>query len=236
MAVVTGITDAARKDGRFVVLVDGRPFATVSLDIIARLELHVGDELSEAQTAVLEREAGALKTFDRALNMLAFQARSSRDMRRRLVQKGEEPEHVDAAIEKMEASGLIDDAQYARQVARSKLLGAGASKRRLQQELFKRGVARGTADEAIAEVIEEEDVDEDAAVREVAEKKLRTLQKEDGPTRRRRLYAFLARRGYDGDVIRRAIADVLGGPGADGDDGDDGEDGTDHEAATGALG
>jgi regulatory protein len=234
MAIVTGITDAARKDGRFVVLVDGRPFATVSLDIIARLELHVGDELSEAQTAVLEREAAALRTYDRAINMLAFQARSSRDMRRRLVQKGEEPALVDAAIERLQASGLIDDAQYARQVARSKLLGAGASKRRLQQELFKRGVERGTADEAIAEVIEEEDVDEDAAVREVAEKKLRTLQKEDAPTRRRRLYGFLARRGYDGDVIRRALADVLAGDGGAGDG--DADDAADDDAATGALG
>jgi regulatory protein len=137
--------------------------------------------------------------------MLAFQARSSRDLRRRLVQKGEEPALVDSAIERLVAAGFVDDAQFARQLARSKLLGAGASKRRLQQELFKRGVERGTADEAIAEVIEDEAVDEDAVVREVAAKKLRSLQREDEPSRRRKLYAFLARRGYDGAVIRRAM-------------------------------
>jgi len=113
---------------------------------------------------------------------------------------------VDAAIDRLTAAGFIDDAQFARQLARSKLLGAGASKRRLQQELFKRGVERGTADEAIAEVIADEDVDEEAVVREVAAKKLRSLQRDDEPTRRRKLYAFLARRGYDSDVIRRALA------------------------------
>jgi len=206
MPQVTGIVDAARKDGRFVVQVDGKPFATVSLDMLDRLSLRVGEELDDARAERLRQEAASLGTYDRAINMLAFQARSSRDLRRRLVQKGEEPVQVDAAIDRLTAAGFIDDAQFARQLARSKLLGAGASKRRLQQELFKRGVERGTADEAIAEVIADEDVDEEAVVREVAAKKLRSLQRDDEPTRRRKLYAFLARRGYDSDVIRRALA------------------------------
>jgi regulatory protein len=209
MPQVTAIVDAARKDGRFSVQVDGAAFATVSLDMLERLTLRVGQELSEARAELLQQEAAALATYDRAINMLAFQARSSRDLRRRLVQKGEEPVHVDAAIERLIAAGFVDDAQFARQLARSKLLGAGASKRRLQQELFKRGVERGTADEAIAEVIADEGVDEDVVVREVAAKKLRSLQRDDEPTRRRKLYAFLARRGYDGDVIRRAMGVVL---------------------------
>jgi regulatory protein len=205
MPIVTAIVDAARKDGRFVVQVDEKPFATVSLEMLERLSLRVGEELTEARSEALQREAAALGTYDRAINMLAFQARSSRDLRRRLVQKGEDPAYVDAALERLLAAGFLDDAQFARQLARSKLLGSGASKRRLQQELFKRGVERGTADEAIAEVIADEDVDEDAVVREVAAKKLRSLQKDDEPTRRRKLYAFLARRGYDGAVIRRAM-------------------------------
>jgi regulatory protein len=216
MPVVTAIVSAARKDGRFEVKVDGAAFATVSLDMLERLSLRVGEELTGARAELLEREAAALATYDRAINMLAFQARSSRDLKRRLVQKGEEPADVDAAIERLVAAGFVDDAEFARQLARSKLLGSGASKRRLQQELFKRGVERGTADEAIAEVIADEAVDEDAVVREVAAKKLRSLQRDDEPTRRRKLYAFLARRGYDGAVIRRAMGAVLAA-GSDGE-------------------
>lgn len=45
----------------------------------------------------------------------------------------------------------------------------------------------------------------------VARKKLRTLAKLDLPTQQRRLDAFLARRGYDGEdisnVLRRIIDD-----------------------------
>jgi regulatory protein len=78
------------------------------------------------------------------------------------------------------------------------------------QELFRRGVDRDVADAAIAETFEEEAVDEDLLVERAARKKLRALAGLDAPTRDRRLYAFLARRGFDGDAIRRAMKKVTG--------------------------
>ena len=207
--VITGIVESTRKEGRYVVAVDGRPAHTVSLDIIDQLKLCVGGAVDAAGEAALEGAAAALQTYDRALNLLAFQARSARDLRRKLVQKGEPAEHVDRAIERLTAQGLLDDAQFARQLARSKVASQGASRRRLQQEMFKRGVAREVADEAIAEVYEDEQVDEGVLVEEVARKKVRSLAKLDPEARRRRLYAFLARRGYEGEAIRRAMRAVL---------------------------
>lgn len=209
MDLITGIIESPRKDGRFVLQVAGKSFATVSLDILERLRLAVGGELSPELATRIGEEAAALGAYDRALNMLAFQARSARDLRRRLVQKGEDPAHVDAAIERLVANGLLDDASFARQFARSRVAGQGASKRRLQQDLFKRGVGREVADEAIAEVLSDEGVDEGEVVERVARKKARSLAKLDAPTRRRRLYSFLARRGYEADAIRRAMAAVL---------------------------
>jgi len=150
-------------------------------------------------------------TYDRALDMLEARGRSVAELRRLLLRKGEPPEAVDAAIERLRASGLLDDANYARQLTRSKALGAGLSKRRIQQELTKRGVARELAADAIDAVFDEESIDEAESIERVARKKLRTLTKLDAPTRRRRLYGFLARRGYDADditsVLRRLDAD-----------------------------
>jgi regulatory protein len=207
--IITAITPSARKEGRFDVLVEGRSFALVSLDIVERLDLGVGVELSPAKERALLEEAEALATYDRALNLLAVQARSSRDLKRRLVQKGEPAAYVERAIERLTAVGLLDDAQFARQLARSKAVGQGASKRRVQQEMFKRGVARDVADEAITEVFEEEQVDESESAEAAARKKLRTLTGADDETRRRRLYGFLARRGYGPDAIRATLERVL---------------------------
>ena len=182
--------------------------ATVSAEIVERLGLREGLVLAAPQVAVLREAAAALRTFDRALNMLAARARSSTELRRKLVEKGEPPALADQAIARLAALGLLDDDEYARQVARGRLLG-GASKRRVQQELWRRGVARDVADEAVAEVVADEEVDEEDSAVRVARRKAASLAKLDGPTRRRRLYGFLARRGYDHAAIRAAMAQVL---------------------------
>lgn len=140
--------------------------------------------------------------------MLEARARSVAELRRLLIRKGELVADVDAAIERLVAAGVLDDAAYARQLTRSKAIGAGQSRRRIQQELAKRGVAREISDQAIGAVYEEEGIDDADSIERVARKKLRTLRKLDPSTRRRRLYAFLARRGFDSDDIARVMKEL----------------------------
>lgn len=148
-------------------------------------------------------------TYERALDMLEARARAVTELRRLLLKKGEPPDDVDAAIERLRASGLLDDANFARQLTRSKAIGGGHSRRRIQQELAKRGVARDVSDEAIEEVFETEGVDEAESIERVARKKLRTLSGLDSAARKRRLYGYLARRGYTSDAIARVLQIVL---------------------------
>lgn len=148
-------------------------------------------------------------TYERALDMLEARARGADELRRLLVRKGESPAEVDETIARLTRAGLLDDAAYARQLARSKALGAGMSRRRIQQELTRRGVARDVSTEAIDDVFEDEVVDEGTLIERAAAKKLRTLSRLDPATQRRRLYAFLARRGFDADDIQRVLRTML---------------------------
>ena len=148
--------------------------------------------------------------------MLEARARGIVELRRLLLKKGEPEADVDAAIARLTASGLLDDTNFARQLTRSKAVGAGLSRRRIGQELAKRGVSREISDEAIEAVFDEEGIDEIESIDRVARKKLRMLTKFDDATRRRRLYAFLARRGYDNDDITRVLQTLLAKSDADG--------------------
>ena len=110
MSLITGIVPVPRPPGRFSVLVDGRELAVLSLDAIERLRLAVGGSIAGLENAIA-LEAKRLHTFDRALNMLAFRARSSSELARSLVRKGEERPHVDWAIARLTEQGLLDDEQ-----------------------------------------------------------------------------------------------------------------------------
>lgn len=204
MSVISAIVPAPRPAGRFAVLVDGREHAVLSLDAIERLGLVVGRPIAGLEEAIA-LESARLHSYDRALNMLAFRARSSSELARSLVRKGEEKAHVDWAIARLQEQGLLDDAAFARAFTRSKVVGGKQSRRRVEQELARKGVARTVAGEAIDDVFQDEAVDQRSIVEEAARKKLRALAGLEPAVQRRRLYAFLARRGYDLDDIRAAI-------------------------------
>ncbi|HEX5409778.1 MAG TPA: RecX family transcriptional regulator [Gemmatimonadaceae bacterium] len=203
--LVTAITPSHRKEGRFDVCVDGEAVAVLSLETIERLALHVGSGFTAAVRTQVENEAQALRVYDRALDLLAFRARAARELRLALIRKGEPAPYVDRAIARLESLGLLDDAAFARQFSRSRIAGPGFSRRRLQSELARRGVAREVADAAIADAIGDDGTDMDDTLERIAMRKLHTLRSVSAPVRRRRLYAFLARRGYDADAIRRVL-------------------------------
>ena len=77
---------------------------------------------------------------------------------------------------------------------------------------MQRGVARDVADGAIRQVFEAEGTDEAAVAERAARKKLRSLARVEPVARRQKLYAFLARQGYPGDIVRRTMRAVLDSP------------------------
>jgi regulatory protein len=201
---ITGIVASPRAPGRFTVLVEGNAMHTLGLAAIERLRLSVGATTVGREEAI-GREEGLLRSYDRAVMMLASRGRAARDLERQLVRKGEPAEFARLAVERLVSEGFVDDQSYARSFVRSKSAGAGLARFRLKQELGRQGVDRAIADEAIDEVFDEEAIDEVATATMLAKKRARSLQGADPQAQRRRVYSFLARRGYPPSVISAAL-------------------------------
>ena len=147
--------------------------------------------------------------YNYALSLLAARPYATRALHRKLIQKQYLAADADDAIRRLVANGLLDDVRYAEQYARSKMLSTGASKRRLQQDLYRKGIKPDVAAQAIANVIDQDEVDTSATVERVAKKKLALLGDLEPFVLRRRLFAFLARRGYDVDEIKAVVATLI---------------------------
>ena len=144
--------------------------------------------------------------YNYALNLLSARPYATRALHRKLIQKQYSAADADDAIRRLVANGLLDDAKYAEQYARSKMLATGASKRRLTQDLYRKGIKPDISAAAIDNVITDEEIDTAALIETVARKKLAQLGDLERLVLRRRLFAFLARRGYDVDEIKRVVA------------------------------
>jgi len=144
--------------------------------------------------------------YNYALNLLAARPYASRALHRKLIQKKYSAADADDVIRRLLDNGLLNDERFAEQYARSKMLSTGASKRRLTQDLYRKGIKGDIATSAIANVIDQDEIDPAAVIERVARKKLAQLGDLEPVVLRRRLFAFLARRGYDVDEIKRVVS------------------------------
>ncbi len=147
--------------------------------------------------------------YNYALNLLGARPYSTSALRKKLIQREYEPADADDAIGRLVDNGLLDDRKYAEQFARSKIVTTGASKRRVQQDLYRKGIKGELATNAIAAVIEDEEIDPAAVIERVAKKKLAQLGDLEPIVIRRRLFAFLARRGYELEDIKGIVARLV---------------------------
>ncbi len=146
--------------------------------------------------------------YNRALDLLSARPYTVRQLRRKLVQKEVPADEAETVIQRLLGAGLLDDERYALGYARSKLVGQGSSVRRISQELARKGVSTELSKQAIEQVVIDEEIDTRAVVERVARKKLASMGDLEPVVLRRRLFAFLARRGYEMDEIREVVAAV----------------------------
>ena len=142
---------------------------------------------------------------ERALGLLAVRQRSRRELERRLVQAGFEPEAVVDELERLEQVGLLDDEAFARAVVESRMGVRGESLRVVAGKLAQAGVASEVAMVALDEAPEAEE----ERARRLAEAKAPRLSGLEPHVAMQRLYGFLARRGYGPQVARDAARRAL---------------------------
>lgn len=207
---ITAIQPQKNHPDRVNVHVDGAFRLALGAEIAWGARLHVGDEVTEAQLAALERRDLAWKAREAALNLLAFRPRTEAELRRRLKEKEFPEEVVEECVAGLGDLGLVDDSAFAATFVRDRVRLKPRGPRRLAQELRTRGVDAETAHEVIDEVLADAEVSEVDLAREAAAKWSRRAG-EDRNRARQRFYGFMARRGFGGDAIREVMDEVFGG-------------------------
>jgi regulatory protein len=139
------------------------------------------------------------------MNVLGSRMLSRGAMERRLRELGETDDDAAATADWLVRIGLIDDAEFARELVRG-CVRRGLGIRRIHMELHKRLVPRELWDDALEEI--EDDAAQRAAVQFI-EKKLRGAAV--SPDERRRVSDALARRGFKWDEIRAAWTEYESG-------------------------
>ena len=208
LPVLTALEPDPRRPGTLRVEVDGVRFGAVPETLAHAAGLAVGrpvdTELQERLAAAADAEA-AFRTLLRALERRSF---ARVDLGRRLIRKGHPRPAVDAALERAAALGLLDDAEFARNYVQTRAT-RGRGPARLTRDLMAMGVERAQIDSALAAEWPEGS-DRTDMPSALAAKRAAQLGHLPRQVKRRRVLAYLARRGFAGRDISELVARVVG--------------------------
>lgn len=141
-----------------------------------------------------------------ALRLLAPRARTEAEVRRRLEKRGFSIGSIEDCIMRLKNDGLLDDEGFARQYVAYSRRRKPMGRMRLRRELERLGVRRELILEVVEEIspAEEEDLAR-KALRERGDIGTVPGDPDDRERRLRRLFAFLARRGFPRHVALRVL-------------------------------
>lgn len=141
-----------------------------------------------------------------ALRLLTGAPRSRAQLAEAMARREVPEEVAERVLDRFTEVGLVDDAEYARMLVRTRHAERGLSRRALSMELRRRGIEDTVAAEALDEV---DDTQEEAAARALVRRKLRSTAGLDPAVRARRTYGALGRKGYPPGLVARLLREEL---------------------------
>ncbi|MFQ5747552.1 MAG: regulatory protein RecX [Gemmatimonadota bacterium] len=141
-----------------------------------------------------------------ALRHLAVRTRSRAELERHLRRRGVPPESIPSVVEHCAELGYVDDRAFAAAFVRDRIRLRPRGIARLRSELRAKGVDAEDAEAGIRMAFEELGVTEGSLLEAAAAGRWRALRALAPPVRRRRLAAYLLRRGFPPPDVRRVVA------------------------------
>jgi regulatory protein len=206
--IVTGLPPDPRQTGYVIVQLDGGRYASLPVEVVGALGLVQGMEVGGDLLERLKVAADGEAAYVVATRLLAMHPRSVYELLARLRDRGHNSRAAAAAVGRLEAAGVLSDDAFARHFVRVRApRGHGPS--RLLHDLLAKGVDRRLAERAIAEVLESEGLGSRDRARVLAAKRSAQLGQLPLQQKRRRLLAYLARRGFRGRDVQEMVAEVM---------------------------
>lgn len=195
--ILTKMTAVGTDGTRVTLWFDDGTRMKVSTNVVVRYGLYQGMELDEESLAQLLEGAQKASARDRAVRIVSAASVSEKELKRRLVQKGERPEDAADAAVWLRELGAVDDEAMARRIVR-RCADKGYGEARVRQELYAKGIPKQYWEDALEQLPDMAD-----AIDRFLMQRLRG----ENPDQRelKRVTDALARRGHGWEDISAAL-------------------------------
>ena len=204
---------------------DGAPFVVLHTVLVENFGLRVGLQIAPQVIEKLIAADEVMRAKNHALRLLREgsdnevrdETEDSRptvksktytksEIGQRLAREGFSGKAIETAIEELIDSGHIRDRKYAENWVVRRQKSNPRGKTLLKHELLDRGIDRETAEQVVAQV---ETEDEATLALQIAQKRVKQYRRLPIHVAKRRLHGFLARRGFEPEVVRQVLEQIF---------------------------
>lgn len=193
---ISKISPAVKTEGRYNIFVDDQYSFSLDEHQLMQLGIYSGMELTEQELDKLRNESNFGKNYIRAIDLISRRLRSEREIIDYGRRKGWTADNIERVVNRLTKRGYLDDERFANMFANNRKMSGKYSVKRIKYDLAKKGISKSIIDK-----LDLNDNDDKLAIESLIKKhghKYKDLQK---------LIAFLARKGFRYDDIKRAVAD-----------------------------
>lgn len=209
MATLTRITTQKKNKNRYNIYLDqgqGEEYGfSVDADVLVEYRLQKGMELDDSTINALIQTDTIHKSYTLAINYLSYRMRSEKEIRQYLEEKEVEPEHADEIVKRLHQEKLINDQEFANSLVRTRIMTSSKGPLLVKKELLEKGVSGLEAEEALTYYPFDRQLEK---AKKFAEKKLKTNSKKSRRQQVQNVQQTLMQKGFTGDVIQEALADL----------------------------
>jgi regulatory protein len=188
---------------RVNVYLDGKFGFGIDLENFLKLKLKIEQELSENEIEQIVKKAEFQRVLDNLLRFAALRPRSEKEINDWLVRKKVHESIYKELFNRLNRLDLLDDKKFAIWWVEQRNAFKPKPKIILSNELRIKGIEK----EIIEEVLAKSEIDEEKVARDLLEKRSYKWSKLPKYEAKQKMSEFLARKGFDWDVIRKLIDD-----------------------------
>ena len=204
---ITDIQVQKKHPSRRSIFLDGRFFCGVGKEIAVKFHLKPGMEIDESELKELLYGEELSKARNYVYRILARRMYTTREIRNKLLERGYVDKIIEDVIATLERYGYLNDKTYAEEWIQSRMRSKPKGKFALRQELGQKGIEKSIIEDALSQAFNESEEAEMAL--NVARRKYNSYRGDDPVAARRKLQAFLLRRGFDFETVKNVTEQVV---------------------------
>ena len=198
---ITAMKVQKRNPNRVNIFLDGEFAFGVSRIVAAWLS--IGQVLTDEKILAIQQDEANEAAFQNALKVLSYRPRSILEVQKKLQENGFDKTVVDLVIGRLKEGGLLGDQEFAQAWIENRTVFRPRSQRLMALELRQKGVSDEVVQNALASTLDDETLAYQSAI--LYARRLKGLEWQEF---RKKLGAFLMRRGFSFGIVGPLVHQV----------------------------